>query len=176
MTTRLQHLFDALEKEHQQILSAIEVLTDEEFRTRTNPSKWSVSEILAHLQTSEQLSTQYIIKKYQGINDYQNTSFLHDMLMVFVQASQRLPFKFRAPKVVASNTPAYETKQQLIENWSKTSALMKEMLDKFDEQQLKKQIYRHPRIGLINIQHAVMFFREHMIHHRPQVLRQIKRS
>lgn len=174
MNSRLQSLFDSLEKKKHEVLAAIQHVSDEDFSKRSDPDKWSISEILAHLQTSESLSTQYIIKKSQGLAEAENTTLKHDVLMVLVKISQRLPFKFRAPNVVTTNTPAYATKKELITHWDKTRQQIKELLEKFSEDQIKKQIYRHPRIGLINIQHGLIFFREHIIHHYPQVKRQIK--
>lgn len=175
MNSRLQSLFDSLEKKKNEVLSAIQHISDEDFSRRTHPDKWSISEILAHLQTSENLSTLYILKKSQGIADMKDTKLSHDLLMLLVQASQRLPFKFRAPQVVTSHTPSYATKQELIAQWDKTRLQLKALLEKFSDDQINKQIYRHPRIGLINIQHGLIFFREHIIHHYPQVKRQIKR-
>ena len=40
--------------------------------------------------------------------------------------------------------------------------------------QLKKKIYKHFFAGRLNIQHALIFLREHIIHHQPQINRLLK--
>lgn len=171
MNPRLQYLFDRLEAQHQTVLQSIAHIPNELFIKRPPSGNWSLSEILAHLQTSEQLSIQYLNKKILGTDQYKNTDLRHELLMLVLKISQRLPFKFKAPKVLVSNTPMYTTKEHLIEQWANTQQQLKELLEKFGDDQLRKQIYRHPVAGLINIQQALIFFREHIIHHQPQINR-----
>ncbi len=174
MNQRLQQLFDRLEAQRHEVLKSVEQLSDEAFSRKPSEGKWSVSELLAHLQTSEQLSVQYLNKKILGIQQYKDTTLYHEVLMLLVKASQRLPLKFRAPKVVVANTPSFATREQLIIQWNKTRAELKSLLEKFSDHHISKQVYRHPRAGMINIQHALIFFREHVIHHRPQINRLLK--
>ena len=93
--------------------------------------------------------------------------------MVVLQLSQRLPLKFKAPRVVVENTPAYANFEELTTDWNKTRAELKTLLEKFDDTQIRKKIYKHIRAGRLNIQHALLFFREHIIHHTPQINRLI---
>ena len=171
---RLNDLFQKLERKRELFLKSIEQLSAEEFTKRPLEGQWSVSEVLAHLQTSEQLSLQYMNKKILGIQQTKATHIGHELLMAVVKASQRLPLKFRAPQVVTTHTPSYDSVEQLKIAWLQTREQMKQLLEKFEDHQLKKQIYRHPVAGLINIQHAVIFFREHMIHHQRQLNRTIR--
>lgn len=171
MNSQLQYLFNRLEGQHLAILQSIAHIPNEQFIKRPQSGKWSLSEILAHLQTSEQLSIQYLNKKILGTDQYKNTDLRHELLMLVLKISQRLPFKFKAPKVLVSNTPMYTTKEHLIEQWANTQQQLKELLGKFGDDQLRKQVYRHPVAGLINIQQALIFFREHIIHHQPQINR-----
>lgn len=172
---QLQQLYNNLEAQRQALLNSVSSLSHDSLTKRPQPNKWSISEVLTHLESSERLSIQYLNKKILGIEQYKNTNARHELLMLLVITSQRLPLKFRAPKVVLANTPSYTTWQQLIVRWDKTRSELKTLLEKFSDDQLRKQVYRHPRVGMINIQQALIFFREHVIHHQPQIKRLLKR-
>lgn len=136
--------------------------------------KWSVHQILAHVIAAEKLSIMYLQKKILGIKEVENTGLWEDIKMILLQVSQRLPFKFRAPRSLVEQTPAYTSFDELVADWDKTRAELNVLLEKFDDTQIRKRIYKHIRAGRLNIQHALIFFREHIIHHTPQINRLIK--
>lgn len=174
MNIRLQYLYNKLESQRQALLDALTSLPEEQLTKQPHANKWSVCQVLAHLETSERLSIQYLNKKIQGIEQYENTTFLHELQLLALKISQRLPFKFRAPKVVVANTPVYSSMHELIAEWNKTRAELKVLLEKFKDHQIKKSVYRHPRAGMMNIQQAIIFFGEHIIHHQIQIRRILK--
>ena len=170
MNPSLQRLFNTLEVDRQRLLEKVSKLSLEQFN-RAAPGKWSTSQILAHLLTAERLSLQYMNKKILGIHDAGNTGIGEEIKMVLLKISQRLPLKFKAPKAVIENTPLYSSVRELKADWDKERAELKGLLEKFNDTQIKKKIYRHLRVGLLNIQHALIFFREHYFHHWPQIKR-----
>ncbi|HRF34344.1 MAG TPA: hypothetical protein PLM56_12645, partial [Cyclobacteriaceae bacterium] len=60
--------------------------------------------------------------------------------------------------------------------WSKTRMELKELLDRISDDQLKRKIYKHPVVGKLNMVQTVRFFREHIIHHTPQIKRLLKQT
>lgn len=173
MNTKLQQLFDSLETERNDLLASVRNLSPDK-QQHAPEGKWSIQQILAHLIAAEKFSVMYINKKVLGINEVEDSGILEEMKMVMLQVSQRLPFKFKAPRALVENTPAYANLDELIADWEKTRAELKVVLEKFDDTQIKKKIYKHVRAGRLNIQHALMFFREHIIHHTPQINRLLK--
>src|SRR6185295_4654111 len=167
---QLQRLFDTLEADRHWLLDQVRPLSAEQFN-RAAPGTWSLSQILSHLITAERLSRLYMNKKILGIQQAGNTGIWEEIKMVVVKLSQRLPFKFTAPKVVVENTPHYAELTQLASDWEKERAELKKLLEAFSDTQIKKKIYRHVRAGRLNIQHALIFFREHYLHHLPQIKR-----
>ena len=170
MNPRLRLLFDALETERHRLLERVAQLSSEQFH-RAEQGKWSMSQILGHLVTAERLSLRYMNKKILGMHDAGDTGIREEIKMVLLKISQRLPLKFKAPKAVIENTPPYSDVQELKADWDKERAELKGLLEKFNDTQIKKKIYRHVRVGLLNIQHALIFFREHYFHHWPQIKR-----
>lgn len=105
-----------------------------------------------------------------GIHEAPNTGLIEELKMIMLIISQRLPFlKFKAPKVVAENTHVYQTAEQLKEAWDKGRSELKDVLARFQDDQLKRRVYKHPIAGMLNIQQALQFFWEHIHHHTPQV-------
>ena len=172
MNTKLQHLFDSLERERDSLLATVKNLSPDK-QQHAPEGKWSIQQILAHIIAAEKLSIMYLHKKMLGIKEVEDTGVLEEIKMALLQLSQRLPLKFKAPRVVVENTPAYANFEELTADWNKTRAELKTLLEKFDDTQIRKKIYKHIRAGRLNIQHALMFFREHIIHHTPQINRLI---
>lgn len=173
MSTELKQLFDTLEQQKVKTLERLKPLDSEKLNKRP-PGKWSLAQVYSHLITSEQLSIAYLKKKSLGIKDFKDTGLVEELKMLVLIVSQRLPIKFKAPKVVVENTPVYQTPAQIIEAWDATRKQMKDLLDTFSDKHLSRKVYRHPVAGMLNIRQTLRFFREHIIHHTPQIKRLLK--
>ena len=168
MHPRLKNLFESIESQRQSLLLSLREFPREKLN-RQPKGKWSINQIIAHLISAERLSVQYLNKKILGVNEADDTGFAEEVKMLLLIASQRLPFKFKAPKIVVDQTSTETDFNKLMEEWDQTRAALRHTLDQIEERQLKRKIYRHVRMGMMNIQHALKFFREHVIHHTPQI-------
>lgn len=168
MNTELQKLIDSLEVQRIQLLKSLSHLPAEKLNKQV-AKRWSVNQVLAHLITAERLSVAYLTKKIQAINEVDDTGLIEELKIIGLIISQRLPLKFKAPKVVVENTPKEQDIAQLEKEWINVRADLKQLLEKINDDQIKRGIYKHVRAGKLNIQHALIFFREHIIHHRPQI-------
>ena len=168
MNSKLNSLFISLEEDRKKLLASVKALSTEK-QQHAPEGKWSIQQILAHLIAAEKLSIMYLHKKMLGIKEVEDTGVLEEIKMIVLQLSQRLPLKFKAPRAVVENTPSYATFEELTADWDKTRAELKTLLEKFEDSQIRKKIYKHIRAGRLNIQHTLMFFREHIIHHTPQI-------
>ncbi|MBL7877243.1 MAG: DinB family protein [Cyclobacteriaceae bacterium] len=173
--TQLNRLFNTLEVQRNELLQELKPYKTEVLYKQP-AGKWSIAQILAHLIASEQLSVAYLNKKILGIETAQNTGVVEALKMIALILSQRLPFKFKAPRKIVDNTPVYETMDKLILDWDTTRTELKEVLKKFEDIHLKRKIYRHPIAGMLNIQQALRFLREHIIHHTPQIKNLLKQK
>lgn len=168
MNAKLDQLYNSLEEQRFQLLSSLKNLSPEKLNHQPE-GKWSINQIIAHLITAEKMSVMYLTKKIQGVNEVENSGFFQELKMIGLIISQRLPFKFKAPRVVVENTSASTDLKQLEQEWNSVRAEMKTLLEKIKDDQVKRMIYKHVRAGKLNIQHALIFFREHIIHHQPQI-------
>jgi len=157
------------------LLGTITNLSHEQL-TAHPEGKWSIAQILSHLISSEQLSVRYLNKKIQGIKDASETGFKENLIMMIFVISQRLPLKFKAPKILAENTIKYETSEQITEAWENVRKELKQILTRFNDDQLKRKVYKHPIAGMLNIKQTLRFFREHINHHTPQIIHLLRKQ
>lgn len=173
MNAQLEQLFNKLESDREKLFTKIGNLPADKFNY-SESGKWSIHQILAHLITAEKLSLQYLNKKFQGIAETKNSGVVEEIKMVVLKISQRLPFKFKAPKKVVEFTPAYPNLDTLNEEWNVVRKELKSFLEKIKDDQVNKKIYKHVFAGMLNSKQALVFFREHFIHHLPQINRLIR--
>jgi hypothetical protein len=164
-----------METQRAELLSLIKGISMETISKHPD-NKWSIAQVISHLIASEQLSVRYLNKKILGIDTAPKTGVTEEVKMIVLKISQRLPFKFKAPRVVVESTPVYENIEQLTEAWNKTRVDLKTVLEKFQDNQLNRKVYKHPFAGMLNIQQALVFFREHIIHHTPQIKNLLKQN
>ncbi len=173
MNTQLEQLFNKLESDREKLFIRIAKLPLEQFN-HSEPGKWSIHQILAHLVTAEKLSLQYLHKKILGIHEADESGIVEEVKMIVLKISQRLPFKFKAPKKVVEFTPAYPDLETLNEEWNSLRKELKSFLEKIKDDQVNKKIYRHVFAGMLSSKQALIFFREHFIHHLPQINKLIR--
>ena len=171
MNTQLQSIFNALQTQQEEILNCVKDISSETFNKQPAPGKWSINEILMHIVTSEKLSLSYMKKKSQGINQLKNSGIGAQFRLWLLIASQRLPLKYKAPKLLAQNTPQADSINNLITQWNELRNELAAFLETIEDKNAAKLIYKHPFAGRFDARQTLIFFREHIIHHHPQITR-----
>jgi uncharacterized damage-inducible protein DinB len=174
MNKALEHLFQNLEQQRITLLRDIQAHSSQQLAAKPYSKKWSVLEILTHLYTSERLSINYIKKKSLGIESLDNAGVRQALLIPALKISQRLPFRFKAPKVVVENTPEAMPFDQLISQWSLLRIELRSHLDHLSDAHVHKLVYKHPIAGRLSLPQAMQFFAEHINHHKPQIIKALK--
>lgn len=163
-----------MERERSQLVHQLSNLSEEQFN-RHPPGKWSINEIMAHLVAAERLSLQYMQKKILGAETAGDTGWWEEIKMIFLMVSQRMPgLKYRAPRVVVESTQVYRSLQHFTDDWQQVRSELSDFLERLPDRHVKRKIYKHVFAGRLNIRHALLFFREHIIHHRPQIKKLLK--
>lgn len=159
-----------LEDQRQALLKQLTNFPAEKLRTAP-PGKWSVMQVVAHLLTSEKLSVGYMYKKSLGMETLRNSGMKQSVLSFALKVSQRIPLKYKAPKVVEQNTPHELSLPDLIKQWDEVRNSLKGLLERIDNQHSKRLIFKHPVAGKFNAAQAVDFMYEHVNHHLSQINR-----
>lgn len=171
MNSELKNLYDQVLKDRTTVLQEVYVLTEQQYRSNPRPGKWSISQILTHVLTSEQLSLGYMMKKAKGIDAVGNSGILESIKMWLLKVSQRMPINYSAPKVVVANTPEALSKEALRQKWLQHLHDLNAFLETIDDKNIRKKIYKHPVAGRLDARQALQFFQEHFHHHMPQIWR-----
>ncbi|NJN42065.1 MAG: DinB family protein [Flammeovirgaceae bacterium] len=174
MNQQLFRQFEALEKSRSVLFENLIALSDEDAR-KAPAGKWSISEIVSHILTSEQMSLGYMKKKSLAIDTLDNSGIAESMRMVLLTLSQRLPIKYKAPKIIVERTLQRESFQTTLQEWASLRNEYREFLERIEDKNLRKKIYKHPIAGRLNSFQALKFLREHFRHHLPQINRLLKK-
>lgn len=174
MKKTLARQFEDIEQQRHTLLNQFKALDDKAFKAQPAPGKWSASQILTHLLVSEQLSIGYMRKKMQAIHTLENSGISSTVKLWLLILSQRLPLKYKAPRIVVENTPEAKSWQEISDLWNNTRLDLKSLLSEIGDHQAKKLVYKHPFAGRMNVSQAMRFFQEHIIHHWPQLNRLTK--
>lgn len=172
VNTQLENLFRSLETQRTVLLGQVKTLSIDQFNHGRN-NKWSISQIIGHLVQAERMSVGYMTKKINAINEVGNTGLWGEIVLGVFIISQRLPLKYKAPQNLGEKPPAYSDVIAAQQDWDKARQELRQFLETVPANGLKKKIYRHPVMSRCNVVHALKFFREHIIHHKPQILRQL---
>lgn len=152
----------------ERVLDLIKDLDQEKLTKKPNENEWSLAQVVAHLIDSETGISKYIYKKSQGLDDLKNTGLKNSFMSYQLNKNLKSDKKFKAPKVVSSppNTESYE---ELKERWDHARDRFKSVLEKLPKSAYKKQIFKHPRVGYLNIKQTLAFMGHHIGHHIPQI-------
>ena len=172
MAPILQKLMDEIESQRLTTLASLQSYTDEQFNQSPSPGKWSAAEVLSHVITAERLSLVYLQKKIQAIDQVPRSGWWEEVKIFVLALSQRIPgIKYKAPKKVVENTTVLRSLREVETEWAQVRKDLRTLLDRIPNHQVDRMIYRHVVAGYLNTRHALIFFREHLIHHLPQLKR-----
>lgn len=175
MDKHLLYYYNCLENDRQKLLHELSVVPGLRFNSNPTPGKWSISQILTHIITSERLTLLYMRRKSLGIDQLDNSGWIESFKMLFLKVSQRLPFlKFKAPDVVVKHTPEALSYAEVVSQWDTVREQLKKFLEGIDEKNVHKKIYKHPVAGRLDASHAIRFCGEHIRHHLPQIRKLMK--
>lgn len=173
MNSSFQKAYTKLERQREQIFGMIKNLPEDVYR-HSPTGKWSIAQIVTHLLTSERLSVGYMKKKSIGIATLKDSGFKQVILSGILKVSQRIPFRYTAPRVIVEHTPETLSREEAIAYWNNSRSDLKEFLEGIPEQHSRRLIFKHPIAGMLNVEQAMEFMYEHINHHLPQIKKLLK--
>ncbi|UOQ70400.1 DinB family protein [Hymenobacter cellulosilyticus] len=172
MNHRLHIRFEQLEQATNRLLDMAQALGEKAHQS-PGTGQWSAAQVVQHLLVAETGIGQYISKKIQQEEGLRKTSFLTFVRSRVLRLALRLPFlRFKAPKYLAALTP--ETAPPLPElrtEWQRVRRQLEQTLNEFPSPLLNRDIFKHPRSGMLNIYQTLDFMVDHVLHHQKQLER-----
>jgi uncharacterized damage-inducible protein DinB len=169
-----QKLFDKFERQRGQIIDIIKNLPEDVYKNSPT-GNWSIAQIVTHLLTSERLSIAYMKKKSLGIETLKDSGLKQGIISAMLTISQRIPVRYKAPKVIVENTPEALSIEDLSGPWDKSRNDLKQFLENFPSKHSRRLIFKHPVGGMLNAEQALKFMYEHVNHHLPQISKLLQR-
>lgn len=168
MESVLEDKFKRLQDQLEPLKSMIMATDDSRLNHSPVPGKWSALQIMWHLQQSEYLSVNYLNKKLSG-GPYPLTNSKTRARILLLKWALASPLKFQAPAAVRENMPEILDKNDLFTAYDNNRRDLAAILDTFPKSRMKEAIYKHPRVGYINIRQTLDFLYWHFIHHEKQI-------
>lgn len=170
MNQKLQHEFAALEKSRTELFAKLDKLDASKMNKQPDVKSWSVVQVMDHLIQAETNSVIYITKKLSFNPDLKKANLNTSFRMFLLKAALTLPMKWKAPKIiaVANNDRTYAEAKAA---WAAVRSNLNDLLEKFPEQHLEAELFKHPVAGKFTIIQAVSFMHTHFNHHLKQIER-----
>lgn len=173
MNHRIQKKFDTLTNDFQQLIAELDKHNHPLLEKSPAPGKWSVAQVMYHLNSAESRSIQYVQKKRLGAAQLKRTGIEAQLRLLFARTVFFLPFKFNAPELLGA-MPEHVSYEQIRNEWMKTRSDLKTLLDSLPDNELRKPIFRQPTFGRWNIFQMLGFMKTHFRRHRKQMHRTIE--
>lgn len=175
MLNEIQEAFGELEKVKQEWHEELRTLSNEQLNQRAGDKQWSPLQNVEHLIIAEGLGVKYIRKKLQYADKAKKSGWANRMraqLLTFL-TKNRL-FKYKAPKILSE--PAYPSEiENVFGRWTGIRQEMAAELEKINDAQVNKELFKHPIAGRMNIISALGFMTAHVSRHRTQVRKSLEK-
>ncbi len=169
MNSKIKLQFNKLEELKTNLLDQLSKLSDQEINFKPEPDQWSLGQVMFHLYLVEQRIVEYISKKSQDADNLEKTGVKEAWRNSLLHLLLKLPLKFKAPKVVVDAMPDSINMKQLANDWELNRNGLEELLNKQQDKHLHLKIFKHPRVGYINMFQTMSFIYAHHQHHLKQI-------
>jgi len=166
---KLAQKYLQLEHSRNELLSKLGGIDKSILEAAPAKDKWSVAQIIFHLNRAESLSVLYVSKKMKGADGLKHTGVVAVIRIVLSKLALVLPLKFRAPKVLGE-MPAEVKYDDIKLQWDETRKKLKDLLETILENDLKKPLFKQPVAGRMNIYQMLDFMQNHFDHHAKQMV------
>jgi uncharacterized damage-inducible protein DinB len=170
MQTSLQAKFDRLEKQRRTYTSQINALSPVQKAQQPAPDQWSAAQLYYHLWKVEHTVLQSILDNMASDRKRRPISFNTRYRSFLLNLFLSLPIKFKVPKMIG-DMPEKINLLEVEKNWQDTRNRWQQLLTEYPAELLDKEIFKHPRAGVITIAQTLEFLIEHADHHKKQMKR-----
>ncbi len=173
MNVQLQKQFNQLEEDRKKLFNELKSHSDDVINKKPSPEKWSAAEVIAHLITAEEMSLKYLSKKIRDTSKENSEGFKHKYRWLLVQIVFNFNIKFKAPEIVEPKM-GYQSLANLEAKWSDVRNQTLQILQKLNDAEVNKTLWKHALAGKMNLHHMVQFFGVHYNRHKKQIERTLE--
>ncbi len=175
MHLQIQPAYNRLKTSLEDILRDLEKLDETTLNRIPAPGKWSCAQIMLHINLSIGGTLSYLHKKLQQPELIEKSGIAARFRSSLLNAALRSDIKFKAPKGL-DNLPEYASFSEIQSLTQQNLDKMEQFLSNFPSQLLRKNVFKHPAAGRINIYQTLAFLDAHALHHKRQIAQIIKNA
>lgn len=174
MNKKIEDKLNLLEDTRYKMLKVLSRVDMKKLDTPPAQGKWSVAQIIYHLNKAESNSVIYVGKKMHDLQNLKKTGLIEAFKLWLVKLAFVLPFKYKAPSVLG-DMPGNVEYNTIVTEWGETRKRLKELVASLPEDMLSKNVFKQPTAGRLNIYQMLDFMQAHFNRHLKQVNKLIAR-
>jgi len=168
MDENLLQIFQQLESVKEKYLKLIDGLDNETLNLKPERKKWSIAQILFHVIKGEQYVLISLLNSLKPETKIKTVGFSASIKSFVLNFLLKTNFKFKAPDT-AQKVPNAVNTEELLNKWDEIRIKLKEACVNMPKNNYNKGIFKHPYIGMINLNQSLQFLLFHLNHHVKQI-------
>lgn len=170
MNNELRAAWQLIEDARTMYIALIESWPNDRLTHQPNGG-WNALQVTEHLITSEYGTLEYVMKKTQA-----PAESLEPSNETAAEASRKLnlalksDLKWEAPNVLPSPS-GKQSLDTLVAQWAELRKGWEHLLGSIDEGYIKRQVFKHPIAGRLDLLQTLAFIENHIHHHVHQIRR-----
>ena len=170
MNKKLFQKYDTLQFDRANILNYIKDLNNDTLHIKPGKDKWSLAQILFHIIKGEQYAFISLSNSLKPGAKLKNLGLSASVKFFILKSALKTKIKFKAPPI-ARKVPESVNVNELLSKWNEIRTGINEVCLNITEDKLNKGVFKHPYIGLINLNQTLDFLVFHLKHHLEQIER-----
>lgn len=164
---KLKSRFLKRENSGLQLFKNLEQADEALLKRKIKTGKWNILQIVWHLNSSDHLTVNYMLKKMQGGNAVPVAGIRSAAGSYALKVALRY-LKWKKPPVLPDPPEELEL-NDLKNEWNRNSQQLESLINSLPDDMMIRKIFRHPLAGRMNIFQALEFMLDHFNHHLRQI-------
>jgi len=150
------------------ILNYLENLNNVTLNIKPGKDKWSLAQTLFHIIKGEQYVFISLLNSVKPDTELENVGLSSSVKFFILKSALKTNIKFKAPPI-ARKVPESVNVNELLSKWNKIRTGINEVCLNIPKDKLNKGVFKHPYVGLINLNQTLDFLVFHLKHHLKQI-------
>ncbi len=168
MNKKISEKFEKLQTEKSNLLKLIDNKESAQLNVKHENGKWSLAQILFHVIKGEQYALISFLDSLKPDAKLKNVGVIAPVKSFFLETALKTNIKFKAP-LRARKVPESVNVNELLKKWDEIRTGINDVCLNIPQDKFNKGVFKHPYIGMINLNQALDFLSIHLKHHIKQV-------
>lgn len=160
--------FDKIEREREKLFLFGDSIDDDTLLKKPAPDKWSIIQIIFHIVKAEHLTLITIQNNLKEGANPGKAGIRAKISSLILTWGLRSPVKVKSPEILSKMPDRYDL-TELKNKWIKIRNKLNRVLNEISSDDARKNLFKHPHAGDLNIFQALDFIEEHFTHHKKQI-------